>query len=65
MLVVVICGDVDSVALRGVTVVRWGEHHGRLICLGVLVVEVDHTSAAVRGNRHTVEKQEGYKEGER
>lgn len=66
MLVVVICGDVaggravvlDAVALRGVTVVRWGEHHGRLVCLCVLVVEVDHTSTAVRGCRHTVEERE-------
>lgn len=62
MLVVVICGDVaggrgvvlDGVALRRVTVVRWGEHHGRLVCLRVLVVEVDYTSAAVRGSRDAV-----------
>lgn len=63
MLVVVMCCDVIGgrgvvLALRGVTVVCWGEHHGRLVCLRVLMVEVDHTSTAVRGSRHTVEEQE-------
>lgn len=59
MLVVVVCGDgagivLDGVVLRGVTVVRWGEHHGGLICLRVLMVKVDNASTAVRGSRHTV-----------
>ena len=63
MLVVVVCGDgagvvLDDVALRPVAVVRRGEHHGRLVRLCVLVVEVDHTSTAVRGGRHTVEERE-------
>lgn len=67
VLVVVICGDVvdgrgvvlDGVALRAVAVVRWGEHHRRLVCLRVLMVEVDHASAAVRDSRHAVRKRRG------
>ena len=71
MLLVVVCGDdgasgrdvvLDGAALRGVRVVRRGEHHGRLVCLCVLMVQVYHTSTAVWCNRHTVEedeKQEG------
>lgn len=43
------------VALGGVTVVGWGKHHSGFVCFRVLVVEVDHTSAAVRGSRHTAE----------
>lgn len=63
---VVIRGDVaggrdvvlDGAALGAVAVVRWGEHHGRLVGLRVLMVEVDHTPAAVRGSGHTAEEQE-------
>lgn len=59
----VVCGDdagvvLDGVALWDVTIVRWGEHHGRIICLRVLMVEVDHAFTAVRGSRHTAEEQE-------
>lgn len=37
---------------RAVTVVCRGEHHGGLVCLRVLMVQVDHASAAVRRRRH-------------
>ncbi len=71
-MVVVICGDVaggrdvvlDGAALRGVTVVCRGENHGRLVGLRVLMVEVDHTPAAVRGSGHTAEEQEEEEEGQ-
>ena len=67
VLLVIVCGDVvdgrgvvlDGVALGAVAVVRWGEHHRRLVCLRVLMVEVYHASAAVRGSRHTVKEEEG------
>lgn len=70
MVVVVVCGDgagivLDGIELWGVTVVRWGEHHGGLVCLCVLMVKVDNTSTAVRGSRHTVqehEEEEGWHE---
>lgn len=59
LVVVVVCGEgadvvLDGVSLRGVAVVRRGEHHGRIVRLRVLMVEVDHASAAERGSRHTV-----------
>lgn len=61
VLVVSICGGcvggcdvvLDAVVLAGVAVVCRGEHHRCLVCFGVLVVEVDHTSAAVGGGRNT------------
>lgn len=57
-MMVVVCGyaargrevGLDGVASGRVTVVRWGEHHCCLIRLCVLMVEVDHTFAAVRGS---------------
>lgn len=45
----------DDAALRGVAVVLGGQHHGGLVRLRVLVVEVDHAAAAVRHRRHTGE----------
>lgn len=54
----VICSDAYSghgIAL--VEVVCWGKHHGCLVCLCVLMVEVHHTPAAVMGGSLTVEKQ--------
>lgn len=64
MLVVSICGGcvggcdavLDAVVLGGVAVVCRGQHHRCLVCFCVLVVEVDHASAAVRGRRHTGNK---------
>lgn len=66
MLVDAICGDtaggrgvvLDGVSLRGIAVVCWGEHHGGLVRLGILVVEVDHTSTAIRSDRHTAQEGE-------
>lgn len=48
----------DGVPLRRVAVVRWGEHHGRLVRLRVLMVEVDHTSAAERDSSLTAGREE-------
>lgn len=68
MTVVVICGDagrrgvvLGNVVLLGVAVVRRGEHHGRLVRLRVLMVQVDHAPAAVRRNRHAGEEKEKQK----
>lgn len=61
MLVVVICGDgavLDGAALRDVTVIRWGKDHGRLVCLRVLMVQIDHAPTSVWGSRHTVEEEQ-------
>lgn len=46
-------GVVGQGVLGGVTVIRRGEHHGRLIRLCVLVVQVDHAPAAVLGSGQT------------
>lgn len=58
----VVLGDgaaaVAAVVLQDVAVVRRREHHGRLVRLRVLMVEVDHASAAVRPCRHAVEERE-------
>lgn len=43
----------DAVVLGGVAVVGRRQHHRCLVCFRVLVVEVDHASAAVRGRRNT------------
>lgn len=64
VLVVSICGGcvggydavLDAVVLGGVAVVCRGEHHGCLVCFCVLVVEVDHASAAVRRRGNTATK---------
>lgn len=61
VLVVSICGGcvggrdvvLDAVVLGGVAVVCRRQHHRCLVCFGVLVVEVDHASAAVGGGRST------------
>lgn len=61
-MVVVVCSDpaggrdvvLDGIVMWGVTVVFRGEHHGCLVCLRVLMVQVDHALTAVRCRRHTV-----------
>lgn len=61
-MVIAICGRrgvVVCAALRDVAVICWGENHGCLVCFRVLVVEVNHTSAAVRGGGLTGEEEEG------
>lgn len=50
-----VAGQVGVVVLGGVTVVGWRKHHGGFVCFRVLVVEVDHTSAAIRGSGHAAE----------
>lgn len=47
------CVVPHGVPLSAVAVVRRREHHGGLVRLCVLVVEVDHAAAAVRGAGHT------------
>lgn len=46
----------EDVVLGGVAVVCRGQHHCCFVCFCVLVVEVDHASAAVRGRRNTGNK---------
>lgn len=66
MLVVVICSDgaggravvLNGIVMRGVTVVCRGKYHGCLVCLRVLMVQVDHAPTAVRCRRYTVEEEE-------
>lgn len=66
MLVVVIGGDsaggrgvlLGGIVLRGVTVVCGGEDHGRLVCLRVLMVQVDHAPTAIWCRRYTAEGEE-------
>ena len=41
---------------RGVDVVGWGQDHGGLVCLRVLVVEVDHTLTPQGGIAHAGER---------
>ncbi|KAA8585031.1 hypothetical protein FQN60_003725 [Etheostoma spectabile] len=66
VVVVVVCGDnagvvLDGDSMRDVTVVRWGEHHGCLVCLCVLMVEVDHafTTLAVHPPISLVRDEQG------
>lgn len=54
-MLVVICSDAYGFA-PDVVVVRLGKHHGGLVCLRVLMVEVDHASATLRGRSLTMEK---------
>lgn len=56
---VVICSDAygGQGFAPDVVVVRRGKHHGGLVCLRILMVEVDHAPAAERGRSLTMEKQ--------
>lgn len=64
-MVVVICSDatggrdvvLNGTVVRGVTVVCRREHHGCLVCLRVLMVQVHHAPTAVRCRGHTVKEQ--------
>lgn len=53
-----------AVVLGGVAVVGRGQHHGGLVRLRVLVVEVDHASAAVRGRRNTANQTHTHTQGQ-
>lgn len=44
---------------RDVAVILGGQHHGGLVRLRVLVVQVDHAAAAVRHGRHAAREKDG------